>query len=191
MDNALAGKYQARQAINCSICGVMFQLATKTDLLRAATASGGGGGGFSIGIGAAAFQPSSNNVAYSLSGSFLSTGQSSASFYAPVSLPEGAVLSIFVFYYYDDHSSADGTCQLKATDVTTYGTVNISDSVSSSGSGGTGYNTTTTFNISNVDNSRYIYFAECQLHHLNPNNVSLMGVQIIYSYPTYLPLTMR
>jgi len=41
MDNVLAGKYQARQTINCSICGLMFQLATKTDLLRAATASGG------------------------------------------------------------------------------------------------------------------------------------------------------
>jgi transposase-like protein len=41
IDNALSGKYQAHQSQQCSICGVMFQLATKTDLLRAATASGG------------------------------------------------------------------------------------------------------------------------------------------------------
>jgi len=41
MDNVIADKYQARQAINCSFCVVIFQLATKTDLLRAATASGG------------------------------------------------------------------------------------------------------------------------------------------------------
>jgi hypothetical protein len=40
-DNPLSGKYQAHQAIACPICGVMFQLATKRDLLRAATASGG------------------------------------------------------------------------------------------------------------------------------------------------------
>ena len=33
IDNALAGKYQARQALNCPFCGVMFQLATKKDLL--------------------------------------------------------------------------------------------------------------------------------------------------------------
>ena len=39
-DNALSGKYQAHQALSCSICGVMFQLTTKTDLLLAATASG-------------------------------------------------------------------------------------------------------------------------------------------------------
>jgi hypothetical protein len=42
-DNALSGKYQAHQALNCPFCGVMFQLVTKTDLLRAATASGGDG----------------------------------------------------------------------------------------------------------------------------------------------------
>jgi hypothetical protein len=41
IDNSLSGKYQAIQSQQCSICGVMFQLATKTDLLRAATASGG------------------------------------------------------------------------------------------------------------------------------------------------------
>jgi hypothetical protein len=40
-DNALSGKYQAHQALSCTICGVMFQHATQTDVLRAATASGG------------------------------------------------------------------------------------------------------------------------------------------------------
>jgi hypothetical protein len=41
VDNALAGKYKAHQALNCPICGVMFQLAEQKDVLRAATASGG------------------------------------------------------------------------------------------------------------------------------------------------------
>ena len=41
IDNVLSGKYQAYQALSWPICGVMLQLATKTDLLRAATASGG------------------------------------------------------------------------------------------------------------------------------------------------------
>ena len=41
IDNALSGMYQAHQSQKCSIGGVMFQLATKADLLRAATASGG------------------------------------------------------------------------------------------------------------------------------------------------------
>jgi hypothetical protein len=31
----------AHQALNCVICGVMYQLASQTDILRAATASGG------------------------------------------------------------------------------------------------------------------------------------------------------
>jgi len=41
IENAMIGKYQARQSLQCPICGVVFQLATRTDLLRAATASGG------------------------------------------------------------------------------------------------------------------------------------------------------
>jgi hypothetical protein len=40
-DNPMSGKYQAHQALTCPICGVMFQLAGKTEILRAATASGG------------------------------------------------------------------------------------------------------------------------------------------------------
>jgi hypothetical protein len=43
VDNALSDKYQAHQALNCPNCYVLFQLVTKTDLLRAATASGGDG----------------------------------------------------------------------------------------------------------------------------------------------------
>lgn len=41
VDNALAGKDKAHQALNCAVCGVMFQLAERKDVLRAATASGG------------------------------------------------------------------------------------------------------------------------------------------------------
>jgi predicted RNA-binding Zn-ribbon protein involved in translation (DUF1610 family) len=39
--NPLAGKFKAKQAEVCATCGVMYQLVDKTDLLRAATASGG------------------------------------------------------------------------------------------------------------------------------------------------------
>jgi hypothetical protein len=41
VENAFIGKYQAHQTLSCSICVVIYQLASKTDLLRAATASGG------------------------------------------------------------------------------------------------------------------------------------------------------
>jgi hypothetical protein len=37
----LAGKFKAKQADVCAICGIIYQLVDKTDLLRAATASGG------------------------------------------------------------------------------------------------------------------------------------------------------
>jgi hypothetical protein len=39
-DNVLRGKYQAHQAISCLICGVMYQLSTNINLLRAATSTG-------------------------------------------------------------------------------------------------------------------------------------------------------
>jgi hypothetical protein len=41
VDNALIGKYQAHQTLFCAIRGVSYQHASKTNLLRAATASGG------------------------------------------------------------------------------------------------------------------------------------------------------
>ena len=37
----MAGKFKAKQAESCAICGIMYQLVDKTDLLRAATASDG------------------------------------------------------------------------------------------------------------------------------------------------------
>jgi len=39
--NPISGKLKAKQALSCSICGVMYQLADNTELFRAATASGG------------------------------------------------------------------------------------------------------------------------------------------------------
>ena len=41
VDNPMSGKFKAHQALSCAICGIMYQLASQTDILRAATASGG------------------------------------------------------------------------------------------------------------------------------------------------------
>ena len=41
VDNPMSGKFKAHQALICPICGKMYQLAGKTELPRAATASGG------------------------------------------------------------------------------------------------------------------------------------------------------
>ena len=41
VDNPMSGKLKAHQALVCPICGIMYQLAGRTELLRAATASGG------------------------------------------------------------------------------------------------------------------------------------------------------
>ena len=40
-DNPMSGKFKAKQALSCAICGVMYQLADNTEIFRAATASGG------------------------------------------------------------------------------------------------------------------------------------------------------
>jgi hypothetical protein len=42
VDNPMSGKFTAHHALLCAICGVMYQLVDKKDILRAATASGGG-----------------------------------------------------------------------------------------------------------------------------------------------------
>jgi hypothetical protein len=36
----MGGKFKAHQALSCAICGVMYQFVGKTEMLRAATASG-------------------------------------------------------------------------------------------------------------------------------------------------------
>ena len=41
VDNPMSGKFKARQTLTCAICGVIYQRAEQTDLMRAATASGG------------------------------------------------------------------------------------------------------------------------------------------------------
>lgn len=40
-DNPISGKFKAHQTLDCEICGVTYQLAGQSDILRAATASGG------------------------------------------------------------------------------------------------------------------------------------------------------
>lgn len=40
-DNPMFGKFKAKQALSCAICGVMYQLADNTKIFRAATVSGG------------------------------------------------------------------------------------------------------------------------------------------------------
>jgi len=40
-DNLLRGKFKAKQALSCGVCGVKFQPIDNTELFRAATASGG------------------------------------------------------------------------------------------------------------------------------------------------------
>jgi len=40
-DNYELTIFKAHKALNCATCGVIYQLADRTDILRAATASGG------------------------------------------------------------------------------------------------------------------------------------------------------
>jgi hypothetical protein len=40
-DNPLSGKFKAKQALSCGICGMKYQLVDNIELFRAATASGG------------------------------------------------------------------------------------------------------------------------------------------------------
>jgi len=40
-DNILRGKFKAKQALSCAMCGVKYQLVDNTEIFRAATVSGG------------------------------------------------------------------------------------------------------------------------------------------------------
>jgi hypothetical protein len=160
---------------------------------RLPTAAAAGGAGY-ISIPAAAFTPADDALDYVLdeSGLMLETDATSGQFWAPVYLPHGATLSKLTFYRYDMVAGGLPYCYLR-TMSNSWATEAIA-TVCTDNPIYNGFTSiyTTDFSVPVVDNSQYTYSLQCYLSRQTVTLTSvLVGLRIEYSYPVYLPLTVR
>lgn len=141
-----------------------------------------------VNVPAAAFVPIADGANY-LNNGFELEVYSDSQFIAPVYLPHEATLYKLTMYYSDSNSLEDSSCILRAMDTTTFLYVtDVSGEVNSDGTG-QGSDSTSSFNPSIVDNSRYFYILNCTLYNDGVFSTNLYGVRIDYTYPVYLPMT--
>jgi hypothetical protein len=81
---------------------------------------------------------------------------------APVSLPDGAVVTSVTFYWTDSHVSNNGDISMRRLAMSDGSWVEMTHA-STTGSGGYGFSTNSTINYSLIDNSQYGYYIRGRL----------------------------
>jgi hypothetical protein len=120
--------------------------------------------------------------------SLYNSGSSSAFYEAPLPLPNGASITKFVVYYYDnDASNLSATLHRAAFDKL-FGTTMAN--VTSSGTGDfVRYGEDISIDVPIIDQQSYYYWVEVSLP---PTSfVQLVGVRVDYGYPNNLPLVQK
>jgi hypothetical protein len=150
-----------------------------------------GGPGF-VTVGSLAFRPGNpNNIAYGYASNRLyNTGSSTAAFYAPVQLPQGATITQVVLYFVDNGTS-DIIAYLLSYPLD--GPIDLTEMMYITTSGASPNSRTligNTFpNGSVIDNQSNFYIISVGLP--PTSNYAIGGVRIDYSFPINLPLIMK
>ena len=115
----------------------------------------------------------------------------SASFYAPVSLPQGATINKFILYYGDNETVLGIGGRLARIALPGNAAVELANVNSNSNVNSLAPNYVETTNIINpvVDNQSYAYFVQVILP--ASDNLVVNGFRIDYNFPTSLPLIMK
>jgi len=145
-----------------------------------------GGPGF-VSLSAVAFTNYSAAASYAFNGQTLyNPGAGTAVYEGSLNLPQGATITKFVAYYYDNNATYDLTAILAEGPFdTTFG--NAIAVTSSTGTGaGYRYGEDTTITSPDVDNSSNSYWVELLLP--PAGDVRLVAVRVDYAFPTGLPL---
>jgi hypothetical protein len=105
---------------------------------------------------------------------------------APVSLPNGATITKFVVWYYDNNATLDMSADLALVSVdATHGT-SMANVTSSGASTGNRYGQITTISNATIDLQSYSYFVQV---YLPPSaNLGVLAFRIDYQYASYLSL---
>lgn len=146
-----------------------------------------GGPGF-VSTSGFAFYPRSGSglVEYTIQGLMYNPMPTTSQvFMAPVNLPNGAIVTKVVIYYYDE-SSDDMNVYL--TRVPLVSGIEIMATVVSSGNSGYGWAQTEVITNQVIDLQNYAYYLFVYLTGGNDTLLSLSGVRVDYGYPSYLPL---
>lgn len=97
----------------------------------------------------------------------------------PVQMPQGAVVTEIVLYYYRGGASDNPALELKRSNM--LGTVDTPVTVLGSGGSGYAYKSATLNPTITVDNATYAYFLLARLDHLG-SGIRLCGARIAYTY---------
>jgi len=136
-----------------------------------------------ISVSPSAFNPGSSTYTYSMGSYYLykKTGYATTqNWWAPVYLPDGAVVTEFKVWYFDYTSQADMTFRLQRATIASSG-VDMA-SVTTSGSAGNGNGADTSINYATINNSLYVYFLFMQFPAVDIGDyLSFSGARIKYT----------
>ena len=140
---------------------------------------------------ASAFRPD-NPSNFDLNAAYLTNLSSIAkTFYAPVSLPQGATINKFILYYFDNAAllsveGALGRIAFPGVSFVELAHVNSNSRIDSPASN---YVETTNINNPVIDNQSYAYYVRVKLP--ATVNVNVNGFRIDYNFPINLPVIMK
>lgn len=122
---------------------------------------------------------------------YRSTGLGDAQLVAPVDLPQGATMTAFNMYYYDNDSDDDFLVGVYffAREATATARLQLARNVVTTAGNSTSIQvvTDTTFAASDVDNEEYQYIIECTLGPMTGLGMRFYGASIEYTLETVAP----
>jgi hypothetical protein len=144
---------------------------------------------------ASAFRPDFSSTSYQVNSQYLKNlSPATQSFYAPVSLPQGAIINKFILYYRDNDPVLGIQGYLGRFALPEGGSTILFAQVNSNSklqSDNLNYVEFTNIlsGYAVVDNQRYVYLVQINLP--PTNNLWVYGFRIDYSFSTNLPLIMK
>lgn len=134
-------------------------------------------------IGGAGFLPQRNTTAYFKTFDYLTSA--TGSFFAPVYLPDGAVVTSMEISYWDNQGAANAFVYLERYQKNgSSADVNMATVQSSGSSGAWETASNTSIDRATIDNSQYVYRLRAVM---NNTNIRLSGVELSYTVTNPLP----
>ncbi|HOU12090.1 MAG TPA: hypothetical protein PKZ84_03165 [Anaerolineae bacterium] len=131
-----------------------------------------------ISIPATAFTPQNNPSGYYNYG-YMVSNSAGGTFYAPVQLPHGAIVTGMTFYWFDNDISKAITCTLRLDAMGQAGSFDSAMAeVVSTGSSGSGFGSTGSISEATIDNQHYIYYLKWEW----PVSGGLAGRGVVIAY---------
>jgi hypothetical protein len=139
-------------------------------------------------ISSAAFVPGNSSYEYNRSGSYIvNTSTGLQTYFAPVSLPDGAIVTAVRVTFHDNDATYDAYFELSKVYLYSTGVVYMA-SGSSAGTPGLTTVVDNTIISESISNDGYVYYLTVEMHYSGSNlNMRLYGAEIEYTITRPLP----